>query len=560
MSVVLGLNEFFHDTAAALVVDGRVAGLIEQERLDRRKHAEGFALLGPPPWEAIDWCLERAGMRRADVDQIVVSFDADLVRALGVLRDLFQGNRRRTTPWQTLLNRSHLSDPALNFLGGLTWGMARRAAFLRRLSRSCRAPITTVNHHQAHAASAYFPADVDHGAVIVMDGMGDASPTTIWEGRGDELLLRELYPDAQDSLGILYRTISLALWFHFMDAGKTMGLSAYGTPRPEFDAMLEVGPERYRIHWDVVRRITGLHRRRRGELTTLHKDLAASVQARLEEAGLLLARRAMARTGSREICLAGGVALNCNTNSRIRLETDAASVYVQPGAMDMGCALGAALLGAARLGESPERGFSVYSGPSYPSQEVEDALSRSGLRYRRVADPAQEAAERLARREVVAWFQGAMEFGPRALGARSILANPDRIETRDRVNRVKQREAWRPLAPVILEEKLGEWVEDPVRSPYMTFTFRFKPHQATRVPAVVHVDGTARVQSVSGQDLPVFHAVLQRFEALTGIPVLMNTSFNNRGEPIVCSPLEAIRTYRTMQVDALIIGSFVATI
>jgi carbamoyltransferase len=560
MSVVLGLNEFFHDTAAALAVDGRVVALIEQERLDRRKHATGFALLGPPPWEAIDWCLDRAGLRYADVDHIAVSYDADALRSLSVLRDLIGGNLQRTSILGTLRNRFRHHDPALNFLGGLTVGMARRKAFLHQLARRCKAPISAVNHHMAHAASAYFPSGKEDATVIVVDGMGDASPTTIWEGRGDKLTLRELYDDPRESLGVLYRTISLALGFSFMDAGKTMGLSAYGRHRPDFDAMLQVGDERYHIDWERIRWLQQEYARKDGELTEIHKDLAASVQHQLEEAGVVLARKGMARTGSRNVCLAGGVSLNCNMNSRIRLDTEAESVFVQPGAMDMGCALGAALVTAARLGDKPSREFSVYTGPSFSDREIEMALREKGLPFRRVEDPAREAADLLAERKVIGWFQGPMEFGPRALGARSILANPDRYETRDRVNRFKRREMWRPLAPAILEEKAGDWVEHPVRSPYMTFTFRYHPEQAKRVPAVVHTDGTARIQTVSSCDLPVYYDLIRHFEARTGIPIVMNTSYNDRGEPIVCTPAQAVRTFLRMELDALVAGPFIATV
>jgi len=558
VSVVLGLNEFFHDTAAALVIDGKLAALIEQERLDRRKHAEGFALLGPPPWEAIHWCLQRAGIDYTDIDVIAVSFDADALRALGMLADLVRGNLRRTSLRRTLAHRTRLDDPALNFVGGLTAGMARRKLFLGKLSRLCDAPVTTINHHLAHAASAFYPSGVERAGVIVLDGMGDASPTSIWEARGDVLRLREMVPSPFDSLGVLYRTISLALGFGFMDAGKTMGLAAYGAPRPAFQEMLVVKEEQYRIDWSLVRRLSVEHGRLSGDLQDVHKDLAASLQAQLERTGVALARRAKALSESRHICMAGGVALNCNMNSRIQLQADVADVFVQPGAMDMGCALGAALAAASQRGDPIERGFSVYSGPAFADGEIELALRDRGLRYERVADPAAAAADLLAERRIIGWFQDRMEFGPRALGARSILAHPARLETRDRVNRVKRRESWRPLAPAILEERLSDWMDGTERSPYMTFTYRFHDHQAARVPAVVHVDGTARVQSVASTDLPIFHALIEQFEQRTGIPIVLNTSFNDRGEPIVCTPAQAVSTFVRCGLDALVIGPFVA--
>ncbi len=558
MSVVLALNEFYHDTAAALVVDGRLAALMEQERLDRRKHAEGFALLGPPPWEAIRWCLDRAGLAMRDVDRIAVSFDADAARALGILAGIVRGNLERASIGNTLRNRIQLEDPALRFFGGLTVGMARRRAFLAELSRQCEAPVEVVNHHLAHAASTFFPSGFDDAAVVVVDGQGDACPTSIWEGRGDRLVLRDLEPEPENSLGVLYRAVSLALGFTFMDAGKTMGLAAWGRPREPFLSMLLPEGERYTIDWTLVKRVTRHHARYRGELQDVHRDMAASVQQRLEEVGVRLARRARALARSQRVCLAGGVALNCNMNARILADEGTADLWVQPGAMDMGCALGAGLVAAWRAGDRIERGFDVYTGTAWSDASIEAAIRDRGLSYRRVGDPADAAAERLARREIVGWFQGRTEFGPRALGSRSILANPDRVETRDRANRVKQRELWRPLAPAVLEEKAGEWFEDAARSPYMTLTFRFRPEKAPLVPAVVHADGSARVQTVSRSDHPEFRRCIERFEARTGLPMVMNTSYNRRGEPIVHTPAEAVASFEAREeMDCLVAGPFV---
>jgi carbamoyltransferase len=560
VTVVLGLNEFFHDTAAALVVDGRIAALVEQERLDRRKHAAGFALMGGPPTEAIEWCLAEAGLEHRDVDVIAVSFDADGPRALRILGDLVRGNRRHASVRGTLRNRFSLHDPALDFVGGLTWGVRRRRRYLQALADRCGARLVTVNHHLAHAASAFYPSGFDDAAVVVLDGMGDVSPTTVWEGRGDQLRLGSMVQDPHESLGILYRTISLALGFSFMDAGKTMGLAAHGEPREPFLSMLRPAGRGYRIDWDVVRAIGEQHLGHRGELTDVHRDVAASLQHQLERVGVALARGAMELTGSRRICLAGGVALNCNMNSRILLEAGVDELYVQPGAMDMGCALGAALVAAQRSGDEPSREFSVYSGPGVDDGEVEAALKRHGLRYEKVEDPAAAAADMLARRHIVGWVQGPMEFGPRALGSRSIVANPDRLATRDRVNQLKKREAWRPLAPAVLEERLQEWMPRAVRSPYMTLTFDFLPEQARRVPAVVHEDGSARVQSVCAEDHPEYHALIARFEERTGLPVILNTSFNRRGEPIVCTPADAVDSFLGLGLDALVAGSFVARV
>lgn len=563
--VILGLNEFFHDTAAAVVVEGRLAALVEQERLDRRKHAPGFALGGPPPWEAIEWCLAESGLAWTDVDRIALSFDADTLRALGILASVVRGNLERTPLRNTLHHRMRLQDPALRFLDGLTVGMARRRRFLRRLSRRCRAPVTVVDHHRAHAASAFFPSGFSRAAVLVLDGMGDATPTSIWIGRegSDQggsgprarLDLRWLEPRSHQSLGILYRTLSLALGFSFMDAGKTMGLAAYGRPRRPYTHVLRPTEQGYHIDWPLVRRLVGGLARTSGELRQVHRDLAASLQDRLEATGEALAQRALALARTDRICLAGGVALNCNMNSRIRALPQVNGLFVQPGAMDMGGALGAALWESVRAGHAVDRSFSVYTGPGGSEARIDAALRNRGCRVETVSDPAVEAAERLARGQVVAWFQGRMEFGPRALGARSILAHPGTEAMRDRVNRIKQREPWRPLAPSIRASRMGDWFSTWGPSPHMTLTFPFRPEVRERVAGVIHVDGTARVQSVSEADHPLFHRLLCAFEDRTGLPLVLNTSFNRRGEPIVCTPEQALDTFLAGGADALVMGS-----
>jgi carbamoyltransferase len=557
MSVVLGLNEFFHDTAACVVVDGRLVALVEQERLDRRKHAPGFALRGPPPWDAIHWCLQRAGLTLRQIDHIAVSFDARGHRPLALLGGLIAGNLQRSHPLDTVRNRTRLEDPASDFVAGLTLGMRRRRAFLRELSSQAGAPIEVVDHHRAHAASTFWPSGFEHSAVVVLDGMSDASPTTLWEGGPDGLRLLRQVAAPSDSLGVLYRTVSLALGFRFMDAGKTMGLAAYGEPRAPFLDMLRVTDQGYRIDWRLVRALCHRHGRRRGDLSQVHKDMAASLQHQLERTGRALAGLSLELSGARRVALAGGVALNCNMNACILAHPGVEEVYVQPGAMDQGCALGAALDLAQRLGDPPRPGgFSVYTGPRWTDDEIERALRAHGARYERVSDPAQAGAELLAARKIVGWFQGPMEFGPRALGSRSVLGNPDRRETRDRVNRLKGREAWRPLAPSVLEDAMDLWFEGAAPSPHMTLTFRFRPEQAARVPAVVHQDGSARVQSVVASEHPLYHRLISAFRDATGLPMVLNTSFNRRGEPIVCTPAQALECFEAMAIDAMVMGPF----
>lgn len=561
MSVILGLNEFFHDTAAALAVDGQLVAMVEQERLDRRKHAPGFALGGAGPWEAIRFCLSRAGLAPDQVDRVAVAFDGGGLRGLGLLAGLVRGNLHRGGPLQTLRHGLSLGDPALRFIPGLTLGLRRRQRFLSELGAYCHAEVVAVNHHLAHAASAFYPSGFSSAAVLVVDGMSDAGPTSIWRGTDQGLRLLELWGDPADSLGVLYRTVSLALGFSFMDAGKTMGLAGHGQTRPAFEAMLEVAEDgRYRICWDQVRKLVRTHARRRGEpLQPVHRDLAASLQARLETVGVALARRARRLARCEDLCLAGGVALNCPMNSRILLDGLPGRLFVQPGAMDMGCALGAALELGRTLGDRPDRGhFDLYSGPSFGDAEVMQALRQPNLPHRYCEDIAGEVAGLLARGQVVGWFQGAMEFGPRALGARSILAHPARTETRDRVNRLKGREPFRPLGPAILEERLSDYFENAHPCPHMTYAFRVRPEKHHEIAAVVHADHTARVQTVSPGHPPLLHRLITAFAEQSGLPLVINTSFNRRGEPIVCTPAQAVRAFLGLGLDALAIGSYLA--
>ena len=286
--------------------------------------------------------------------------------------------------------------------------------------------------------------------------------------------------------------------------------------------------------------------------------MAASVQHQLERTGEMLARVALRLADAQCVALAGGVALNCNMNARILALPEVHEVYVQPGAMDQGCAIGAALELASRLGDTPDSGgFSVYTGSRWTEEEMLHAIQARSASYERVDDSVEAAASLLAERKIVGWFQGAMEFGPRALGARSVLGNPDRLETRDRVNRLKGREEWRPLAPSVLEDQLSSWFHAPAPSPHMTLTFRFLEHQIDRVPAVVHQDGSARVQSVSTTDHPSYHRLIQAFYDKTGLPMVLNTSFNLRGEPIVATPAQALDSFEAMGIDALVMGPFV---
>jgi carbamoyltransferase len=419
-----------------------------------------------------------------------------------------------------------------------------------------------VPHHLAHAASAFLPSPFGEAAVLTLDGRGERATTAHFVGRGSDLTpLREV--DMPHSLGLLYEQVTGHLGFlRASDEYKVMALASYGRPRyaDEFRRMVRLTDDGgYAIQAADLAQL-GPPRPRGAALEERHFDVARSLQLVLEEAALELTRWLHAKTGQRSLCMAGGVALNCVMNARIRDEGPFERVWVQPAAGDAGTALGAALwVDAQARGAGAERAYEMthaFLGPAYPDAEIASFLAWSKLRHRRLARPAEEAAELLARGCVLGWFQGRMEFGPRALGGRSILASPLDAGVQARLNEIKDREDFRPVAPVVLEEAAEEWFAPGGVSPFMLFVSRVRPEKADRIPAVRHVDGTARIQTIRRDQNPAYYDLLRAFGDRTGVPVLVNTSFNTRGRPIVCRPRDAVEAFWSSPLDALVMGSF----
>jgi carbamoyltransferase len=549
---ILGINCFAHDTAAALLLDGVPVAFIEEERFNREKHTRSF------PDTAIDFCLRQAGITLDDVEIVAFAHRAgvDYRRGAG---DAIMRLAPRRLATQTYVDLS-LAKKQRDFL--------RRRAF--------RGRVINVGHHQAHAAAAYFPSGFDDAAVLTLDRGGDMLSTTFCEGRGEELrTLKEIRNP--DSLGEVYTAITAWLGFHpNADEGKVMGLAPYGTSRyvpvfRDFVRLHDDGGFSVNLTWfgyQLERRalskrylgLFGASRPPESELTGHHRDVAFGVQALTEEAALHMARALHARTGSRNLALAGGVALNSVMNARLLRETPFERIFIQPAAGDAGNALGAALhVWHAVLGRP--RGWTMehaFFGPSYTEADLRAALEARGLTFREVVDPAVEAATLLAGSKIVGWFQGAAEVGPRALGARSILADPRRAEMKDIVNaQVKHREGFRPFAPSVLDERGDEYFEGYATNPFMLLVLPVRAEKQDVIPAVTHVDGTGRLQSVTkdGND-GVYHRVISEFDRLTGVPVVLNTSFNVRGEPIVHRPEEAIADFLNTGMDALVLGPY----
>jgi carbamoyltransferase len=419
-----------------------------------------------------------------------------------------------------------------------------------------------VPHHLAHAASAFHASPFDEAAVLTLDGRGERATTTYGFGHGHQIeLLGQV--DMPHSLGLLYEDVTRYLGFlHSSDEYKVMALASYGKPRyvDVFRKMIHIQKDgNYTIDRVNFSEVFGPARLRGAELEPRHFDIAHSLQKALEESVLELARVLYEKTASPHLCMAGGVALNCVMNARLRDEGPFKKIWIQPAAGDAGTSLGAALWVDAKQGNSMPRRWSMnhaFIGPAYDEKEIEEFLMWSKVPYRRMRDIAREASDLLVRDQIIGWFQGRMEFGPRALGGRSILASPISSAMQARLNDIKEREDFRPVAPVVLEEEASQWFKNADVSPFMLFVNEVIPEKSLQIPAVRHVDGTARVQTIRRDQNPMVYDLLKAFQARTGVPILVNTSFNTRSEPIVCTPRDAIECFWSSPLNALAIGPF----
>lgn len=590
--IVLGINAAFHDSSAVLVRDGQVVAASEEERFTRIKHAKRPVPFSTweLPFHAIDDCLREAGATLAEVDHVAYSYDP----RPQITQRLREGQADMTlpmapsdgpveegvNPWEPLF-LSYILNAPRQLLDGVPHHLRAR---WQGMLRPPRWQWHHVDHHLCHQASAFLACPFDRCAVMTLDGRGEVATTAYGHATpGAYESLGQV--DMPHSLGLLYEQVTQHLGFlHSSDEYKVMALAAMGQPRFK-RALQEVvrttKEGQFEIGDLILSALVGPPRQPGEALTQEHLDLTASLQVVLEETVLELARWLQQRTGERQLAMAGGVALNCLMNAKLRDSGIFDQVWIQPAAGDAGTALGAALWVDARLragyasGETlsdlshlsrmelgPRRWQmdSAYLGPSFDDDAIERLLLWAQIPHRRLNDLAGEVAQLLAQDRIIGWFQGRMEFGPRALGARSILASPMSAQMQVRLNELKDREDFRPVAPVVLRERLADWFtpNDVLKqeSPFMLFTYEVRPEVADKVPAACHIDRSARVQTVTSKQNPPLHALLTEFERLTGVPVLVNTSFNVRGQPVVCSPKDALEAFFTTPLDALVMGSF----
>jgi carbamoyltransferase len=534
---VLGINAVFHDPAVALLVDGRIVAAAEEERFTRRKHGKPCVPFSTweLPEQSARWALRYGGIAPEALDAVAYSYDPTLAPP--------DGDELHENEYEAL--RTYFVRRAPGFLATMLPGFDP--------SR-----VRYVPHHVAHAASAYLAGPYRDCAVMVMDGRGEQTSYLAGVVRGGELevLRRVAIPH---SLGLRYEELTMHVGFHrSSDEYKVMALAAYGKPRWHADiaqAMRHDGDGGFvALPVDFGRFVPP---RREGEpFADGHADLAASVQAVLQETLLELARWLHARTGMKALVMAGGVALNVVANSYIAEQGPFEHVWVQPAAGDAGTALGAALYVARAMGDAVEPMGSAALGRGWTDAEIRQSLETANVYYTQPRDIAEAVADVIAHDGIVAWFQGRSEFGPRALGHRSLLANPRRAETLRRLNDVKGREQFRPVAPMTLLERGAEMFEGPFPSPYMLFVHRVKDEWVDKLRAVIHVDGTARVQTVDRDEEPLVARMLEAVERKTGVPVVVNTSLNTAGRPMVDSPRDALECFGSAPVDALAIGPF----
>ena len=586
----IGISAFYHDSAAALVEDDRIIAAAQEERFTRKKHDSSF------PQNAIEYCLQAGNVRLDEIDYIVfydkpfLKFERLLETYVAMAPRGFRSFKMAIPLWlrEKLFQKSLLRSELKRFSENGDW----------------KAQLLFCEHHLSHAASAFFPSPYEDAAVLTMDGVGEWATTSAAMGSGNRLqVFQEIH--FPHSLGLLYSAFTYYTGFK-VNSGeyKVMGLAPYGEPRYSkliLDKIIDLKPDgSFRLDMSYFNYCTGLTmtnqrfsdlfgapvRAPNELLSPFHMDIAASIQAVLEEIVLRMTRALAKQTGARNLCLAGGVALNCVANGKVLRDGAFENIWIQPAAGDAGGAVGAALAavhlyeGHPRRPNGGDRMHGSLLGPSYSQLDIERRLTAAGAHFSVVGegDMVEQAADALAKQQAVGWFQGRLEFGPRALGARSILGDPRSPTMQRNLNlKIKYRESFRPFAPAVLREDVAEWFEFDSDSPYMLIVADVRkdrrcsmtPEQQalfgieklnlvrSDIPAVTHVDYSARIQTVHANTNPLFYRLLKRFKEKTGCPVLVNTSFNVRGEPIVCTPEDAFRCFMGNELDLLVIGNCV---
>jgi len=564
---ILGINFAYHETAACLVKDGQLIAAVEEERFSRIKHGKDARVDNPDqlPINAINCCLKEGGIKLGDVNHIGLSFDPK-----ERLKNIGADSYFIPSGWGSKEGEERFYEK-LQTIPGLLKDLADQDITKR---------IHWIPHHVCHAASTFFVSPFKDTAILSIDGIGEFSSTWLGSGEGNKIqVIKEInYPN---SLGFLWEKLCKFLGFSEYDAAKVMGLSSYGDPdkfRSQFDSIVKLGSDgNFEINNNILKfrledykeledlfmvpKINNPDERNRD-----HDHIAASLQRVTNEILLHLSKYLAEVVGSKNLCLAGGVALNCVANYQVMKSGLFSNIFIQPAAHDAGTALGAAYYIWNQILKG-NRSFIMehtYWGPSYSNEEIRAVLEKEGVKFKKVADLEGLTAQLVAEGNIVGWFQGRTEWGPRALGNRSLLVDPRKAEMREILNaRIKKREPFRPFAPSVLSEDVDEWFNIPkdcqsLSMEFMEFVFPVKKDKVDKIPAVTHIDNTSRIHSVRKEINPRYHTLISEFKKITGVPLVLNTSFNEN-EPIVCSQQDAVNTFKKTRIDYLAIGDFLVS-
>lgn len=561
MTYILGINSVYHESAACLLSDGKIMAFAEEERFNRTKHAKTASVDNPDvlPFRAIDYCMQSAGISIKDVNYFGYSFDPDeRLQNLRIKEETVEGDWGSESGEELFRRKLLIIPDGLNELA----------------EKDISAQFHWVRHHLCHAGSAFFVSPFGEAAILSIDGVGEFTSTFLGLGQANniEVIKEIVYPN---SIGLLWEKVSKHLGFSEYDAAKVMGLSAYGNPskyRDSFRRILKIEENgsfiidneitKFRTNdFSALESLLGRTRNLNEDISERHADIAAALQKITEDAVLMLANYLHEQSNCENLCIAGGVGLNCLMNTVVGNKGPFRNSYIQPASNDAGTAIGAAFFIWNQM-LNKKRSYvmdTTYLGPEYSESEILDVLSKNNLKYHYCNDIEKRMAELISEGKVVGWFQGRMECGPRGLGNRSLLADPRNPHIRDILNtKVKHREYFRPFAPSVLEDKADEWfmLADKLQPYYfMLMICNVRPDRKKLIPAVIHIDGTSRIHLVRKQSNPKYYKLIEEFEKLTAVPLVLNTSFNDR-EPIVCSPQDAVNTFLRTRIDALVLGDY----
>jgi len=564
MTYILGINSAYHESSACLIKDGKIVAAVEEERFNRVKHAKPAKVDNPDelPVNAIDFCLKKAGISLKDVDYIGFSLNpTKRLQNISITYEFTEGDWGSKTGEELFYNKLSNIPKKLSEIAG----------------EDVSSKFIWLNHHFCHAGSTFLVSPFNESAILAVDGIGEITTTYLGYGRASKIKrIREI--DYPNSLGFLWEKICKFLGFSEYDACKIMGLASYGDPSKYHGAFRKFVVPREYGHFSVdsgtlmprkedytkLEKLFGRRRLLAERLEQRHADIAAALQQVTEEILVLLANYLHKQTGSENLCLAGGVALNCVSNSKLIEKTKFKNIYIQPASHDAGTALGAAYFIWNTILGNP-RSFIMehaFLGPEYSNSKIRKVLEKNNLKFTEHKDISKVAAKLISERNIVGWFQGKLEFGPRALGNRSILADPRYEKIKDILNeKVKHRESFRPFAPSVLAEKSGDWFKSTnssLSTDFMLFAHEVRKDVRRIIPAVTHIDGTSRIQTVRKEINPRFHQLIDEFERITDVPIVLNTSFND-SEPIVCNPQDAVNTFLKTKIDYLAIGDFLVS-